>query len=379
MTPIPLSLYIHIPWCVKKCPYCDFNSHEAGNEIPEEKYLKALTQDLDSELPNIWGRSIESVFIGGGTPSLFSAKGIDLLLANLRERLPIRSNTEITLEANPGTFEQERFSAYREAGINRLSIGVQSFNDSHLKRLGRIHGASEAIKAAEIARKAGFENFNLDLMFGLPGQSVDQACEDLKIAIDADPAHISWYQLTIEENTLFHHVPPILPDDELMWEMQQKGQALLESSGYVQYEVSAYAQKNKQCQHNINYWEFGDYLGIGAGAHGKLSMPDGEISRHTKYRHPETYMENALAKKARSSEKRLREEDLIFEFMLNVMRLKQGFTKELFEARTFLPISKIENQLSELIKEGLMQDNKGLYSTTDKGWLFVNDIVNHFL
>jgi len=379
MTPIPLSLYIHIPWCIKKCPYCDFNSHEARNEIPEDKYLKALTQDLDSELPNIWGRSIESVFIGGGTPSLFSAKGIDQLLANLRERLPIRSNTEITLEANPGTFEQERFSAYREAGINRLSIGVQSFNDSHLKRLGRIHGASEAIKAAEIARKAGFENLNLDLMFGLPGQSVDQACEDLKIAINAGPAHISWYQLTIEENTLFHHAPPILPDDELMWEMQQEGLALLQSSGYAQYEVSAYAQKNQQCQHNINYWEFGDYLGIGAGAHGKLSMPDGEITRHTKYRHPETYMENAFAKKVRSSEKMLREEDLIFEFMLNLMRLKQGFTKELFEARTFLPILKIENRLSELIKEGLMQNNKGLYSTTDKGWLFVNDIVNHFL
>ena len=286
MTPIPLSLYIHIPWCVKKCPYCDFNSHEARNEIPEEKYLKALTQDLESELPNIWGRSIESVFIGGGTPSLFSAKGIDQLLANLRERLPIRSNTEITLEANPGTFEQERFSAYREAGINRLSIGVQSFNENHLKRLGRIHGATEAIKAAEIARKAGFVNFNLDLMFGLPEQSVDQALEDLKIAIEAGPTHISWYQLTIEENTLFHHAPPILPDDELMWEMQQKGQALLESSGYMQYEVSAYSQINKQCQHNINYWEFGDYLGIGAGAHGKLSMPDGEISRHTKYRHP---------------------------------------------------------------------------------------------
>ena len=379
MTPIPLSLYIHIPWCVKKCPYCDFNSHEARNEIPEEKYLKALTQDLESELPNIWGRSIKSVFIGGGTPSLFSAKGIDLLLTNLRERVPIRPNTEISLEANPGTFEQERFSAYREAGINRLSIGVQSFNENHLKRLGRIHGATEAIKASEIASKAGLENFNLDLMFGLPEQSVDQALEDLKIAIEAGPTHISWYQLTIEENTLFHYAPPILPDDELMWEIQQKGQALLESSGYTQYEVSAYAQMNKQCQHNINYWEFGDYLGIGAGAHGKLSMPDGEITRHTKYRHPETYMGNALATKARSSEKRLTEEELIFEFMLNVMRLKQGFSTELFESRTYLPISKIETRFSELIKEGLIQKNKGLYATTDKGWLFVNDIVNHFL
>ena len=379
MTPIPLSLYIHIPWCVKKCPYCDFNSHEARNEIPEEKYLKALTQDLESELPNIWGRSIESVFIGGGTPSLFSANGIDQLLANLRERLPIRSNTEITLEANPGTFEQERFSAYREAGINRLSIGVQSFNENHLKRLGRIHGATEAIKAAEIASKAGFDNFNLDLMFGLQEQSVDQALEDLKIAIEAGPTHISWYQLTIEENTLFHHAPPILPDDELMWEMQQKGLALLESSGFMQYEVSAYSQINKQCQHNINYWEFGDYLGIGAGAHGKLTMPDGEISRHTKYRHPETYMENAIAKKARSSEKRLTEEDIIFEFMLNHMRLKQGFTKELFEARTFLPFSKIENRLLQLIKDGLMQKDEDYYVTTGKGWLFVNDIVNYFL
>ncbi len=379
MTPIPLSLYIHIPWCVKKCPYCDFNSHEAHNEIPEKRYLKALITDLESELPNIWGRPIESVFIGGGTPSLFSAKAIDQLLANLRELLPIRPNTEITLEANPGTFEQERFSAYRGAGINRLSIGVQSFNDNHLQRLGRIHGAAESTKAAKIAKVAGFDNFNLDLMFGLPEQSIEQALNDLKHAIDVAPTHISWYQLTIEENTLFHHSPPIVPDDEIIWEMQKQGQALLESAGFIQYEVSAYAQKNKQCQHNLNYWEFGDYLGIGAGAHGKLTMPNEGITRHTKHRHPEKYMENALACIARSSEKRLTEDDILFEFMLNVARLKGGFTTEFFEARTFLPKSNIEITLKELIDEGLMKKHADRYSATDKGWLFINDIVNRFL
>ncbi|HIQ15805.1 MAG TPA: radical SAM family heme chaperone HemW, partial [Leucothrix sp.] len=244
MTPIPLSLYIHIPWCVRKCPYCDFNSHQAEH-VPEEKYIQALLRDLESELPHIWGRPLESIFIGGGTPSLFTAKAIDQLMRGLRERLPLRPNMEITMEANPGTFEQERFSEYRKAGINRLSIGVQSFNNQHLKKLGRIHDASEALIASSIAKKAGFSNYNLDLMFGLPNQNIQQALSDLQQAIDLQPTHLSWYQLTIEENTLFHHTPPILPEDDLLWDMQQQGQALLAEFSYQQYEVSAYAQKDR--------------------------------------------------------------------------------------------------------------------------------------
>lgn len=379
MTPIPLSLYIHIPWCVRKCPYCDFNSHEARQEVPEEKYVKALLTDLESELPHIWGRPIESVFIGGGTPSLFSANAIDQLLCGLRERLPIRPNTEITLEANPGTFEQERFTAYRQAGINRLSIGIQSFDNSKLKALGRIHDGNEALKAAEIATKAGFDNFNLDLMFGLPKQKIDEALKDLQQAIENKPKHISWYQLTIEENTLFHHSPPVLPDDELLWTMQQQGQALLESAGYKQYEISAYSQPNSQCNHNVNYWQFGDYVGIGAGAHGKLTMPDGDISRHSKYRHPEQYMETALKGIARSSHTQIDAHDRKVEFLLNAIRLKQGFTSKLFEVRTLLPFSSLESELNEIIKDELMEVIKGKYVTTQKGWAFIDHIVERLI
>ncbi|WP_299876301.1 radical SAM family heme chaperone HemW [uncultured Cocleimonas sp.] len=379
MIPIPLSLYIHIPWCVKKCPYCDFNSHQAKGEIPEEQYTQSLISDLEAELPEIWGRSIESIFIGGGTPSLYSANAMDRLLSSMRERLTIRPNTEITMEANPGTFEQERFSAYRETGINRLSIGIQSFNDKHLKALGRIHGADEAQKSTKIAKQAGFDNFNLDIMYGLPEQTIDQAIADLKQAIDANPTHISWYQLTIEENTLFHHSPPVTPNDEILWEMQQQGQKLLADAGYYQYEVSAYAKEGKQCRHNLNYWQFGDYLGIGAGAHGKISMPDGEIKRHTKYRHPEKYMDEGINGKARSSEKKLATEDLDFEFMLNAARLKEGFTKELFEARTLLSFSNVEEKLNTLIEKELIEYDNEKYKPTDKGWHFVNDIVNSFI
>lgn len=378
-TPIPLSLYIHIPWCIKKCPYCDFNSHEARNEIPEERYLKALIHDLESELPNIWGRSIESIFIGGGTPSLFSAKTIDTLLRSLCERLYIRPNIEITMEANPGTFEQERFNGYREAGVNRLSIGIQSYNDNHLKALGRIHGSAEASNASNIANKAGFENYNLDLMFGLPQQTIEEALADLQQAIEAKPNHISWYQLTIEENTLFHYSPPPIPNDELIWEIQKQGQDLLQDAGYEQYEVSAYAQQNQRSKHNQNYWEFGDYLGIGAGAHGKLTMPDGSITRHTKFRHPEKYMTNALNNQARSTEKPLSKDDIVFEFMLNIARLKSGFTAELFEQRTWLSFTEVESKLDNLISEGLMKKVQHQFKPSDKGYLFVNDIVNRFL
>ncbi len=379
MIPIPLSLYIHIPWCVRKCPYCDFNSHQVSGDVPEEIYIDALLKDLESELPHIWGRPLESIFIGGGTPSLFSSEAIDKLLCGLRERLPLRPNMEITLEANPGTFEQERFSAYRESGINRLSIGIQSFNQNHLQALGRIHSDTEALKAAKIAQNAGFDNYNLDLMFGLPKQSVEQGLSDLQQASDCKPSHISWYQLTIEENTLFHHSPPILPEDELLWEMQQKGQELLELKGYKQYEVSAYSQKNRECQHNINYWQFGDYLGIGAGAHGKLTMPNGEISRHTKYRHPKDYMENALKGNARSSTKILPADEIAFEFILNTARLKHGFNKELFEDRTRQPFLTIQPNIEILIEKGLLKLEHNQYKATDKGWMFVNNIVEQFL
>ena len=378
-TPIPLSLYIHIPWCIKKCPYCDFNSHEAKSDVPKERYLNALIKDLEDELPHIWGRSIESIFIGGGTPSLFSAEAIDRLLRSLRERLNIRPNIEITMEANPGTFEQERFNGFREAGINRLSIGIQSYNNQHLKALGRVHDSEEALKAAEIVSSAGFENFNLDLMFGLPNQTIEEALDDLKQAINAKPNHISWYQLTIEENTLFHYSPPSVPNDDLIWNMQQQGQKLLKEAGYEQYEVSAYAQKNQKSQHNMNYWEFGDYLGIGAGAHGKITMPDGSITRHTKFRHPEEYMKKALDSQARSTEKPLAKEDIIFEFMLNIARLKQGFTAELFEQRTWLAFTEVEQKIDALIAEGLILKADDYYQPSEKGYLFVNDIVNRFL
>ena len=380
-TPIPLSLYVHIPWCVKKCPYCDFNSHEARNDVPEERYIDALTKDLENELPNIWGRSIESIFIGGGTPSLFSASSIDTLLKRLRERLVIRPNIEITMEANPGTFEQERFDGFKEAGINRLSIGIQSYNDRHLKKLGRIHGGDEASQSSTIAKQAGFDNFNLDLMFGLPNQTIAEALDDLQQAIDQSPNHISWYQLTIEENTLFHYAPPVIPDDELIWEMQQQGQALLKQAGYEQYEVSAYAKAKQRSKHNMNYWQFGDYLGIGAGAHGKLTMPDGTgtIARHTKFRHPEEYMNKALNNEARSSEKTLHKDDIIFEFMLNIARLNQGFTTDLFEERTWIAFSEIEQKLELLIDEGLLSKQHNSFIPTAKGNLFVNDIVNRFL
>lgn len=379
LTPIPLSLYVHIPWCIQKCPYCDFNSHEARNGIPEMEYVKALLTDLESELPYIWGRPLESIFIGGGTPSVFSAKAIDKLMAGLRERLPIRPNMEITLEANPGTFEQERFSEYRQSGINRLSIGIQSFSESKLKALGRIHDSKEALKASEIAKKAGFDNFNLDLMFGLPKQSIEDALDDLRQAIECKPKHLSWYQLTIEENTLFHYSPPVLPNSDLLWDMQEAGQKVLSEAGYKQYEVSAYAQENHQCGHNRNYWQFGDYVGIGAGAHGKVSMPDGSITRHQKFRHPTKYMTQALLGEARSSTNTIDEKDRTFEFMMNALRLKEGFTKELFEARTHLTLDDLNSKLETALERGLLNVNNERYSASTKGWSFLNDLIEVFL
>lgn len=381
MTPVPLSLYIHFPWCLHKCPYCDFNSHKAPESIPEKRYIQALLKDLEQALPSIWGRPLHTVFIGGGTPSLLSANGMRTLIKGLNTLLPMRPSMEITLEANPGTFEQQRFDAYREAGINRLSIGIQSYQNKHLQVLERVHDASEAHKAADIARQAGFDNFNLDLMFGLPEQSIEEAIEDLYQAIEHQPTHLSWYQLTIEPNTLFHHQPPTLPEHDLLADMQEQGIALLQSSGFEQYEVSAYAQDNKQCQHNINYWEFGDYLGIGAGAHGKITTGE-TIVRTMKHKHPEKYMDSCLDEnnpRPIATSTHLEETDRYFEFMLNALRLKKGVKKELFTQRTFLPLSKITQSIETAKSKGLLTESKTHLLLTEKGSNFLNDAVECFL
>lgn len=374
----PLSLYIHLPWCVKKCPYCDFNSHTFESGLPEQEYLKALIDDLQYQLPQIWGRRIVSVFIGGGTPSLFSAESIDKLLSTLRSYLNCSPNMEITMEANPGTVEQGKFNDFYAAGINRLSIGVQSFNDEKLKALGRIHNASEAHKAIDVAFKAGFENINLDLMFGLPGQSIQQGIDDLQQAIALSPQHISWYQLTIEPNTLFYSKPPQTPEDDDVWQMQQEGQSLLADAGFAQYEVSAYATKNHQCAHNLNYWQFGDYLALGAGAHGKITRSDtGEIKRYWQLRQPQAYMQAAPADKT-SGEEVIEASQLVFEFMLNALRLKQGFSLQQFEQHTGLKVPAIQAVCEQAIVDELLQRTGSGFAATEKGYLFLNDLINRF-
>ena len=376
---IPLSLYVHIPWCIRKCPYCDFNSHQAPNELPELRYIEALLQDLRSEVATADGRSLSSIFIGGGTPSLFSAASISHLLAGIKNEIACDEDIEITLEANPGTFEQERFTGYREAGVKRLSIGIQSYNPDHLKALGRVHDAEEAINAANIASRAGFNNFNLDLMFGLPHQSTEQAMEDLNQAIACQPTHLSWYQLTLEPNTLFHHQPPTLPDHEAQWEIQEAGQRLLKHSGFNQYEVSAYGSVDRQCQHNLNYWRFGDYIGIGAGAHGKHTRPDGSIERYQKYRQPKQYMTNAEAASFRSSTKVLAIEDLPFEFMLNALRLKKGVAATLYQERTGQSLSSLTSALEQAKASGLLENVDTQIVCTEQGWRFLDNTLTVFL
>jgi oxygen-independent coproporphyrinogen-3 oxidase len=372
----PLSLYIHIPWCVRKCPYCDFNSHESKDNIPEARYIDCLLHDLEQELEKTWGRRLVSIFIGGGTPSLFSAESIDRLLSGIRARLPWLANMEITLEANPGTFEQARFNEFRDAGINRLSIGIQSFDNDKLAALGRIHDGREATRAVETAQAAGFNNINLDLMFGLPEQTCQQGLTDLQQAIDLQPTHISWYQLTIEPNTLFYKQPPVVPDDDAIWDLQQRGQALLARHGFGQYEISAYAQNRRQCRHNINYWEFGDYLGLGAGAHGKISRAaEQDIQRYWKIRQPVAYME---AETRISGSHRLERADILFEFMLNSLRLKQGFSRSLFEQHSGLPFDTITATCDRAMELGLMQKNGEYYAASEQGYLFLNDLINLF-
>ena len=342
----PLSLYIHIPWCVRKCPYCDFNSHQADQTLTEKEplYIEALLRDLENDLPLAQGRSISSIFIGGGTPSLFSAQSIKQLLKGINNRISINENAEITLEANPGTFEQDKFSDFFEAGINRLSIGIQSFEQEKLSALGRIHNSDEAKRAITIAKQAGFTNFNIDLMHGLPNQSLDDALSDLQTAIDFNPTHLSWYQLTIEPNTFFYNHPPTLPNDDLLWDIQEAGQQLLADNGYAQYEVSAYSKSNKQSAHNINYWQFGDYLGIGAGAHGKIThLEKQEVSRLWKTRLPKDYL-NANRNFIAGSNT-LNAHDLLLEGLMNVLRLNEGVPLDLFYERTGLSATDVINQL----------------------------------
>jgi oxygen-independent coproporphyrinogen-3 oxidase len=378
---IPLSLYLHLPWCLKKCPYCDFNSHEAGTEaMREEEYVDALIRDLEFELPRIWGRRIISLFIGGGTPSLFSAAALDRLLSAIQARLNFSSGIEITLEVNPGTAEARKFKDHRQTGINRLSIGVQSFNDEKLNSLGRIHTSKEALNAIAMARDAGFENINLDLMFGLPKQTVDDAIKDLQTAIDQGPDHISWYQLTIEPNTIYYSHPPDLPAEDRIWDMQQQGQKRLANEGFRQYEISAYARDKRHCVHNINYWQFGDYLGLGAGAHGKLTeFTTATINRYARQRLPESYLQNAGSENVMTDTRGLDREDIVLEFMMNALRLEEGVPVSLFNERTGLPIGEAEEPLRAAQAKGLIEWDSEILKPTAKGQRYLNDLLQLFM
>lgn len=374
----PLSLYIHLPWCIKKCPYCDFNSHAIDKaELPEQAYIEALLRDLDSSLPLIWGRPITSIFLGGGTPSLFNPSAIDDLLSGVRARIKVLPDAEITLEANPGTFEAGRFAGYAAAGVNRLSIGVQSFNNAHLKALGRVHDAAQARAAiAEAARH--YRNFNLDVMYALPGQSLADCEVDISEALRFEPPHISIYHLTLEPNTYFAKYPPSLPDDDQAYEMQDRITALTQARGYEHYEVSAYAKPGHRSQHNQNYWLFGDYLGIGAGAHSKLSFPS-RILRQVRYRSPAEYMRYSIDTHAIAQEAEVDARDVPFEFMLNALRLQQGFDAALFSERAGLPLRVIENELKRAEQKGLISRTHERITPTPLGQQFLNDLQSLFL
>ena len=379
MIPLPpLSLYIHIPWCIKKCPYCDFNSHAIKADTPEAAYIDALLKDLAQDL-QLYAvtRPISSIFIGGGTPSLFSPESIDRLLRGIEQQISLKNELEITLEANPGMFESHKFAEFRALGINRLSIGVQSFDDKLLKKLGRVHSGREAMVAAEIAHQSGFDNFNLDLMFGLPDAGPDSSKTDVATAISLKPAHISFYQLTLEPNTFFHKFPPQLPGDELIFTTQKQGQALLADHGYRQYEVSAYSQPGLQCRHNVNYWQFGDYLGIGAGAHGKMTqtLPHSVI-RTFKPKSPEQYLSDTHKNGGADV---IAVAELPLEFIMNHLRLKQGFTGESYQATTGLAMSTLEPALSASLQQGLLIHQDGRYYCSEQGWNFMDNILEKFI
>jgi putative oxygen-independent coproporphyrinogen III oxidase len=373
----PLSLYIHIPWCLRKCPYCDFNSHEVRDAFPEREYVAALIRDLELALPLVWGRRVYTVFIGGGTPSLLSGESIAEILRNVRMLLPLDLGAEITLEANPGTVEAGRFAAYREAGVNRLSMGIQSFDDGHLQALGRIHSADEAKRAIAIAQQH-FDNVNLDLMYALPEQTLEQALCDVQIALSFAPQHLSCYHLTLEPNTLFHRNPPVLPDDEVSGDMQQGIEEMLTVHGYRHYETSAFALPKHQSRHNLNYWMFGDYLGIGAGAHSKLSFAD-KVIRQTRYKQPQAYMQHVAMNKPLQTEIEVDPDELGFEFMMNALRMNEGFGSVLFQERTSLSLLGVQHELAEAEKRGLLIRDHRHIRPTRLGQRFLNDLLGIFL
>ncbi|EEX42765.1 radical SAM family heme chaperone HemW [Vibrio furnissii] len=385
LTPPALSLYVHIPWCVQKCPYCDFNSHALKADIPETEYIDALLEDLDTDIERYQltddPRLLHSIFIGGGTPSLISPDGIGRLLRGIEARIAFKPDIEITMEANPGTIEAERFAGYRQVGVTRISIGVQSFEPEKLTRLGRIHGRDEAVKAAQLAHQIGLNSFNLDLMHGLPDQTLEQALADLESAIELAPPHLSWYQLTIEPNTLFYFKPPTLPDDDALWDIFELGHQKLTAAGYVQYEISGYSKPGYQCQHNLNYWRFGDYLGIGCGSHGKLSFADGRIVRTTKVKHPRGYLAayQNLAKPYLDSEQLVADVDRPFEFFMNRFRLIEPCPKADFSATTGLPISVIQPTLDWAIEQEFLSETETHWQITEKGKLFLNDLLEAFM
>lgn len=384
----PLSLYIHLPWCIKKCPYCDFNSHEAkftqSEAIPERRYIDALIEDLDQTLPLVWGRSIQSIFLGGGTPSLFTPDGIDYLLHLLRARLNFDSYTEITLEANPGTVDYQKFAGFAQAGINRLSLGIQSFHDKQLKLLGRIHDSQQAKDAIEMAQKH-FEHINLDLMFGLPKQTLKEAQQDIDLALSYHVGHLSCYQLTIEPQTKYYVEPPVLPDEDLIYTIQESWQERLAVAGFEHYEVSAYAQKYQRCIHNVNYWLFGDYIGIGAGAHSKISLPN-QIIRQSRLRQPEVYMQKLLTPQTETDKKTVIAEEKIIprgevglEFMMNALRLTEGFHPNLFQERTGYPIHLVQHALEKAQQMELLECNATLIKPTEKGQHYLNNLLEIFI
>ena len=373
----PLALYVHVPWCVQKCPYCDFNSHALRGEVPEAAYVAALIADFEAALPQVWGRRVHSVFFGGGTPSLLSGRAVDTLLTALRTLLPLAPDAEITLEANPGTVDSARFADFRGAGVNRLSLGIQSFAALHLKALGRIHDAAQARAAIEAAARY-FDNFNLDLMYGLPGQTLDEALADVDEALAFSPPHLSCYQLTLEPNTAFAAAPPALPDPDACADMQDAIEARLAQAGFVHYETSAFAQPGRQCRHNLNYWTFGDYLGIGAGAHGKLTLHD-RVLRQARWKLPREYLEKVAAGTPVAEERRVGRAELPFEFMMNALRLNGGFDAQLFEARTALPLAVVEDELRRAQSDGLLTREFAHIAPSELGRRHLNRLLERFL
>jgi oxygen-independent coproporphyrinogen-3 oxidase len=380
LTNPPLGLYVHMPWCVRKCPYCDFNSHTTSGSLPAEEYIQALIADLEQDLPMAWGRPVQSIYFGGGTPSLFSAEHIAVFLSAVRARLALVPDIEITLEANPGTIEHDSFSAYASAGINRVSLGVQSFDDGLLGRIGRIHGRHEIEHSLQSLKVAGITNFNIDLMYALPGQGPAQSRRDIELAVKSGAAHISFYQLTIEPNTAFAARSPVLPEEDLAWDMQQIGLEMLESAAYGQYEISAFAQTGLQSRHNMNYWRYGDFLAVGAGAHGKITLAaEDRVQRYAKHRHPKRYLQGLASGDWLAEERLLSSEERVFEFFLNQLRLKQGVSIDDFSARTGLSWQVVEPRVQQAVDKGLLEVHQKRVIPTPLGWKFVNDIQQMFL